>query len=98
MSNHHGLYFCPLWLTKLCSGLCLTSVLNPTTGSFPINTHVAYVNTYLAHVFYYGSRTGEVRMLEPDSFATNNLFPAGKSEKTWGFLVETPHEEKTLAR
>ena len=37
-------------------------------------------------------------MLEPDSFATNNLFPAGKSEKTWGFLVETPHKEKTLAR
>ena len=40
-------------------------------------------------------------MLEPDSFATNNLFPAGKVRKTWGFmgfLVETPHKEKTLAR
>ena len=40
-------------------------------------------------------------MLEPDSFATDNLFPAGKVRKTWdymGFLVETPYNEKTLAR
>ena len=47
------------------------------------NTHVAYVGTYLStRILTYLNTysTGEVRMLEPDSFATNNLFPAGKSE------------------
>ena len=44
------------------------------------------------------SSTGEVRMLEPDSFATNNLFPAGRSEKTRWFPIETPNKEKALAR
>ena len=67
-------------------------MLNPATGSFPIiqNTHVAYVSTYLS--------TGEVRMLEPDGFTTNNLFPAGKVIKPRCFPIETPDKEKALAR
>ena len=37
-------------------------------------------------------------MLEPGGFATDNLFPAGKSDKTWCFPYETPESKKALAR
>ena len=37
-------------------------------------------------------------MLEPGGFATDNLFPAGKSNKTRCFPYETPDSEKALAR